>query len=163
MTCHGGRLVLRCCWNRSTKKLEMRRLYLVSAGRNLYVRTLCARYVCMYLVPGISRLPRYVVYDTRYVDTSILVHMFWPPLLLNLLLLLLCRRRRYCCCCCCSSSSSSSSSSTAAAAAAAAAAVAVAAPRQQQRPAPLRSLGLAVVSQLPSVCALFLTPTDWSL
>ena len=36
---------------------------------------------------------------------SILVHMFWPPLLLDLLLLLLlCRRRRrryYCCCCCC--------------------------------------------------------------
>ena len=68
-------------------------------------------------IPGISRLPRCVVYDTRYqvlyyVDTSILVHMFWPPLLLNLLLLL-CRRRRrrrYCyCCCCCSSSSSSSS------------------------------------------------------
>ena len=70
MTCHGGRLVLRCCWNRSpTKKLEMRRLYLVSAGRNLYVRTLRARYE---------------VYDTRYVDTSILVNMFWPPLLLML-------------------------------------------------------------------------------
>ena len=36
---------------------------------------------------------------------SILVRMFWPPLLLDLLLLLLCRRRRrcryYCCCCCC--------------------------------------------------------------
>ena len=66
MTCQGGRLVLCCCWNKSpTKKLEMRRLYLVSAGRNLYVRTL---FPDTY-VPGISRLPRYV-YDTRYVDTS---------------------------------------------------------------------------------------------
>ena len=53
MTCHGGRLVLCCCWNRSpTKKLEMRRLYLVSAGRNLYVRTLCARYVCTWYQPA---------------------------------------------------------------------------------------------------------------
>ena len=38
-------------------------------------------------------------------SSSILVRMFWPPLLLDLLLLLLCRRRRrrryYCCCCCC--------------------------------------------------------------
>ena len=39
----------------------------------------------------------------RLMSRSILVHMFWPPLLLDLLLLLLCRRRRryYCCCCCC--------------------------------------------------------------
>ena len=42
----------------------------------------------------------------RPMSRSILVHMFWPPLLLDLLLLL-CRRRRrrrryycYCCCCC---------------------------------------------------------------
>ena len=38
----------------------------------------------------------------RLISNSILVHMFWPPLLLDLLLL--CRRRRrrrYCCCCCC--------------------------------------------------------------
>ena len=51
------------------------------------------RYMPDTYVPGISRLPRYVVYDTKYVDTSILVRMFWPPLLLDLLLLLLCRRR----------------------------------------------------------------------
>ena len=41
----------------------------------------------------------------RLMSSSILVHTFWPPLLLDLLLLL-CRRRRrrrrryYCCCCC---------------------------------------------------------------
>ena len=39
----------------------------------------------------------------RLMSRSILVHIFWPPLLLDLLLLLLLcrRRRRYCCCCCC--------------------------------------------------------------
>ena len=40
----------------------------------------------------------------RLMSSSILVRVFWPPLLLDLLLLLLCRRRRrrryYCCCCC---------------------------------------------------------------
>ena len=68
------------------------------------------RYVPGTYAPGISRLPRYVVYDTRYVDTSILVPGTYvlaspvaepttaaavppppPPLLLLLLLLLLCR------------------------------------------------------------------------
>ena len=55
--------------------------------------------------PGGEERPYKNVVDTsspRLMSRSILVHMFWPPLLLDLLLLL-CRRRcrYYCCCCCC--------------------------------------------------------------
>ena len=70
MTCDGGRLVLCCCWNKSpTIKLEMRRLYLVSAGRNLYVRTLCSRYVCTWYQPTAQIRTVYDTWLPRYVCT----------------------------------------------------------------------------------------------
>ena len=102
----------------------------------------------------------------RLMSRSILVHMFWPPLLLDLLLLLLCRRRRrrryYCCCCCCAVTLSCVRSKKRKTRNSLLRRLVLrdalrvvkqqqhnsstaAAQQQQQRPAPLRSLGLAVV------------------
>ena len=103
----------------------------------------------------------------RLMSRSILVHMFWPPLLLDLLLLL-CRRRRprsryYRCCCCCAVTRSCVRSKKRKTRNSLLrrlvlrdalrvvkqqqhnSSTAAAQQQQQQRPAPLRSLGLAVV------------------
>ena len=101
------------------------------------------------------------MYDIRHITTppdvysSILVRMFWPPLLLDLLLLLLCRysllrafqktQRETACC----------DPVGCAPRCIAGRGAAAAAQQQQQRPAPLRSLGLAVVVCLRCrVCAI---------